>query len=39
MAYVSESIEEVKLKPMDDDINQGKLYNLMTTYEFLKVLK
>jgi len=39
IAYVSASIEEAKLKPMDDDINQGKLYNLMTTYEFLKVLK
>jgi 8-oxo-dGTP pyrophosphatase MutT (NUDIX family) len=39
MVYVSGSIEEAKLKPMDDDINQGKLYNLMTTYEFLKVLK
>lgn len=39
IAYVSESIKEAKLKPMDDDINQGKLYNLMTTYEFLKVLK
>ncbi len=39
IAYVSGSIEEAKLKPMDDDINQGKLYNLMTTYEFLKVLE
>lgn len=39
MAYVSDSIEEAKLKSMDDDSNQGKLYNLMTTYEFLKVLK
>ena len=38
MAYVSESIEEAKLKPMDDDADQGKLYNLMTTYEFLKRL-
>jgi 8-oxo-dGTP pyrophosphatase MutT (NUDIX family) len=38
MAYVSGSIDEAKLKPMDDDINQGKLYNLMTTYEFLKAL-
>ena len=39
MTYVSGSIEEAELKPMDDDINQGKLYNLMTTYEFLKMLK
>ena len=38
IAYVSESIEEAKLKPMDDDTNQGGLYNLMTTYEFLKAL-
>ena len=38
IAYVSESIDEAKLKPMDDDANQGKLYNLMTTYEFLKAL-
>lgn len=38
IAYVSESIEEAKLKPMDDDANQGKLYNLMTTLELLKTL-
>lgn len=38
MVYVSESIEETKLKPMDDDVNQGKLYNLIATYEFLKAL-
>ncbi len=36
--YVSESIEEAKLKPMGNDTNQGKLYNLMTTYDFLKRL-
>lgn len=36
MAYVLESIEEAKLMSMDDVANQGKLYNLMTTYEFLK---
>jgi 8-oxo-dGTP pyrophosphatase MutT (NUDIX family) len=35
IAYVSESIEEAKVKPMDDAANQGKLYNLMTTYLFL----
>jgi len=38
IGYVSESIEKAKLKPLDDDTNQGRLYNLMTTYEFLKVL-
>jgi 8-oxo-dGTP diphosphatase len=38
IAYVSKSIEEAKLKPMNDDANQGKLYNLMATYEFLKKL-
>ncbi|MEZ4210199.1 MAG: hypothetical protein R3B38_00545 [Patescibacteria group bacterium] len=27
-----------KVKPMDNDNNQGKLYNLMTTYELLKQL-
>ena len=37
-AYVSESIEEAKLKPMDNDANQGQLYNFMTTYDFLKRL-
>lgn len=37
--YVSESIKEARLKPMDDDANQGKLYNLMTTFELLKNLK
>ena len=37
-AYVLESIAEAKLMPMDDDANQGKLYNLMTTCEFLKTL-
>jgi len=40
IAYVSESIDEAKLKPMDDATNQqGKLYNLMTTFELLKNLK
>lgn len=38
IACVLESIGEVKLKPMNNDFNQGKLYNLMTTYEFLKTL-
>ena len=39
LTFVAESIEEAKLKPMDDDANQGKLYNLMTTFEFLQALK
>lgn len=39
IVYVSESIEEAKLKPMDDDANQGKLYNLKTTLELLKNLE
>lgn len=38
IAYVSESIGGAKHKPMNDDANQGKLYNLMTTYEFLRTL-
>lgn len=39
LTFVAESIEEARLKPMDDDVNQGKLYNLMTTLEFLQALK
>lgn len=39
IVYVSKSIEEAKLKPMNDDTYQGKLYNLMTTHELLKALK
>ena len=39
LAFVTESIEEAKLKPMDDDSNQGKLYNLMATYSLLSALK
>ena len=35
MRYVSESIKKTHLKRMDNDANQGKLYNLMTTREFL----
>jgi 8-oxo-dGTP pyrophosphatase MutT (NUDIX family) len=37
--YFAESIEKAKLKPMDDDAYQGKLYNMMTTYEFLKNIR
>lgn len=36
LEFVSKSIAEASLKPMLDDANQGKLYNLMTTYELLK---
>jgi len=39
LAFVTESIEEAKLKPMDDDANQGKLYNLMATRNFLGTLR
>jgi len=38
LKFVADSIETVKAKPLDDDTNQGKLYNLMTTYELLKRL-
>jgi len=33
--FLRRSIEEAKLLPMEDDANQGRLYNLMTTYELL----
>lgn len=37
VAYVSESINEAKLKPMHNATDQqSKLYNLMTTLELLK---
>ena len=38
LILVAQSIDKAKLKPMDDDTNQGKLYNLMTTYNFLNTL-
>ena len=38
LKFVSSSIATAKIKPMNDDTNQGKLYNLMTTYELLKQL-
>lgn len=38
--YVQESIDEAKSKLMDDSADQqSKLYNLMTTYEFLKAIE
>jgi 8-oxo-dGTP pyrophosphatase MutT (NUDIX family) len=36
--FVRRSIEEVKMLPMEDDANQGRLYNLMTTKELLDTL-
>ena len=36
---VSRSIETAKTKSMDNDANQGKLYNLMSTFELLERLK
>ena len=38
LELVSNSIEIARTKLMDSDLNQGKLYNLMTTYELLKLL-
>lgn len=38
LRLVSRSISIAKAKPMNDDIHQGRLYNLMTTYELLKRL-
>ena len=38
MVHTSRSIEAARLMPMDDDTNQGRLYNFMTTYELLKSL-
>jgi len=39
LELVSSSINTAKKTPMNDGTNQGKLYNLMTTYELLKQLK
>lgn len=39
LELVSESIQAAKAKPIDTDLNQGKLYNLMTSYELLKRLR
>lgn len=36
LEFVSKSIAEAELQQMNDDANQGKLYNLMTTYQLLK---
>lgn len=38
IAYVTSSIERVAKKSMNDDANQGKLYNLTTTLRLLKFL-
>lgn len=39
VTFVAKSIENAKLQPMNSDANQGKLYNLLTTHEFLKELQ
>lgn len=36
LRLVADSIAVAKMKPMNSDVNQGKLYNLMATHEFLK---
>lgn len=38
LELVSNSITIARTKPMNDDTNQGTLYNLVTTYELLKQL-
>ena len=38
LELVSDSIAIARTKPMNDDVNQSKLYNLMATYELLKQL-
>jgi 8-oxo-dGTP pyrophosphatase MutT (NUDIX family) len=39
LELLSESIEVAKSKPMNNDANQGRLYNLMSSYELLTRLK
>jgi ADP-ribose pyrophosphatase YjhB (NUDIX family) len=39
LELVSSSIAIAKTKPLNNDVNQSKLYNLMTTYELLKQLE
>jgi len=36
LEYVSKSIAEAELRPMNNDTHQGKLYNLITTRELLR---
>ena len=38
LELLSNSIAIARTKPMNDDTNQGTLYNLVTTYELLKQL-
>lgn len=38
LELVSNSITIARTKPMNDDTNQGTLFNLVTTYELLKQL-
>ena len=39
IVYVSKSIDKLKLRPMDNATNQGRLYNVTTTLEILKNLE
>ncbi len=39
LELTTKSIDTAKTKPMNDDLNQGRLYNLMSSYELLKCLK
>lgn len=39
LKLVSVSIGSIEKGPMDDDAYQGRLYNLMTTYELLKQVR
>lgn len=39
LEQVADSIAEAKLSPINNDLNQGRLYNLMTAYELLKACK
>lgn len=38
LSYVSASIDELALEPVEDADYQGRLYNLMTSFELLKGL-
>jgi len=38
LEFIAKAIESAKVKPMDSDLNQGRLYNLMTGYELLRQL-
>ena len=38
ITHVTTSIKQAERKPMSEDVNQGKLYNLMTTLQLLRPL-